>query len=1226
VSRPSAASLLLLVSLLAVAWAGTGQAATLERTLSFPSPEIGLAEGAATLSVADCPLVGLPGEPLLPARGLCVLLPQGEDVSAVRIDLGGATEIILDAPLQCAQQQYPLSWQGSYQRTLPDEQIYTSVEPFPAERAVLVTTEAFRGYRMAFIRVYPATYVGARSALAFASTIRVTLETQPSSQALTESVRMLRPGNQRDLARLEGIAGDVSEAQTYQARLAPQLLSSLVNGEDSYPYVIITNSTLKPVFENLRDLKDEQGYKTKIVLVSDISANYSGSDLQAKIRNFIIDAYQNWETEFVLLGGDNDIIPHRGLYADAGGTIDNDIAADLYYMGLDGNWNTDGDSHWGEPAEADLIPEVSCGRAAVGTTTEAGNFVNKMIKYERTPVVAQVHNALMAGELLWDDPTWGGDYKDEIKDGSSNYGYTTVGFPGTFSVSTLYDRDIYPYSWDKEDLIPLINGGNHIINHLGHSSTTYGLRMVNSDVDTRFTNNGVSNTYNIIYSQGCYAASFDNRTSDGTYTEDCIAEHFCFVANAAVAFVGNTRYGWGAHASTGGASQYYDRQFFDAIFGEGITQIGPADVDSRVDNIPFIDATSPGRWVYYELVVLGDPAMDIWTDSPDSLTAEYPATIYVGQNQVAVRVLGSGPIEGARVAIFTDSTYSCSYTNASGYAYIDPKALQTGQVSLAVSAHNFYAYEDEIDVVNAGQAFLILEDFPVDDDSAGGSSGNANGGIDAGETIESLVTLHNIGAVTATDVEAELSCDNQYVSLLDSTTSCPSIGPGGQEVAAEPFLFEVDPQTPDGEMLDFAIQMSCADTVVTGHVSFATMAPLLTVGDFSYYDSVVGNNNGCIEPGERFELNVIFVNYGSGDAEDVTLHVSSTDLYVTVFQDSSYLANVPSGSQGETSPSFVIGVSPGCPVFHQFNLSFSLDYGSGRQASASATLSVGGVLSDDMEAGAGPWTHQAVNEGFVDEWHLESYRNHTGGGAYSWKCGGAGSANYSDMSNGALVTPELCLGPDATLSFWHYMDAEIYSGNPPYAWDGGIVEISTDGGSSWNQITPEGGYPHLIYPNSASPFDSNTPCYAATSGWEQETFDLSLYTGAARIRFQFGSDGYVTEEGWYIDDVEVTADVAVVHIDPDDLEPVPAVFALRMEASNPVVSGLRVGFDVPRRSPVSIGLFDVTGRSVGTLVDSVMEPGRYSQQWDTGRLSPGVYFLRMTAPDFEKATKVVNLR
>jgi hypothetical protein len=37
------------------------------------------------------------------------------------------------------------------------------------------------------------------------------------------------------------------------------------------------------------------------------------------------------------------------------------------------------------------------------------------------------------------------------------------------------------------------------------------------------------------------------------------------------------------------------------------------------------------------------------------------------------------------------------------------------------------------------------------------------------------------------------------------------------------------------------------------------------------------------------------------------------------------------------------------------------------------------------------------------------------------------------------------------------MNAENHESNPAYAWDGGMVQMSLNGGA-WTQITPVGGY------------------------------------------------------------------------------------------------------------------------------------------------------------------------
>jgi bacillopeptidase F len=178
-------------------------------------------------------------------------------------------------------------------------------------------------------------------------------------------------------------------------------------------------------------------------------------------------------------------------------------------------------------------------------------------------------------------------------------------------------------------------------------------------------------------------------------------------------------------------------------------------------------------------------------------------------------------------------------------------------------------------------------------------------------------------------------------------------------------------------------------------------------------------------------------------------------------------------------------------------------------------------FSDNIENGAPGWTHTNVTPGYSDEWHISTQRNHTAGGTKSWKCGSTGSGDYSDYLDAGLKTPTIDLQPNSKLYFWHWMDAEVYSSN--VAWDGGILEISMNSGA-FEQITPTGGYPYTIYSNPDSPFEGGTPCFSGSHNWQQEEFDLTGYSGDAVIRFRFGTDGYVTQEGWYIDDVIIAQD------------------------------------------------------------------------------------------------------
>ncbi|MBP7568667.1 MAG: S8 family serine peptidase [Acidobacteria bacterium] len=173
--------------------------------------------------------------------------------------------------------------------------------------------------------------------------------------------------------------------------------------------------------------------------------------------------------------------------------------------------------------------------------------------------------------------------------------------------------------------------------------------------------------------------------------------------------------------------------------------------------------------------------------------------------------------------------------------------------------------------------------------------------------------------------------------------------------------------------------------------------------------------------------------------------------------------------------------------------------------------------AEDVESGTNGWSH----EGGADAWHVTTARAWSG--SHSWYQGDEAAATYANYMNASLVMPPLVLPPGAQLSFRHWADTELR--NSSVAWDGGIVEISTNGGAVFFQVTPVGGYPFVINGGWGSPFSSGIGCFAGSGGWTDSVFDLSAYGGReVTIRFRFGSDQQndYPPEGWFIDDVAVT--------------------------------------------------------------------------------------------------------
>jgi hypothetical protein len=167
-------------------------------------------------------------------------------------------------------------------------------------------------------------------------------------------------------------------------------------------------------------------------------------------------------------------------------------------------------------------------------------------------------------------------------------------------------------------------------------------------------------------------------------------------------------------------------------------------------------------------------------------------------------------------------------------------------------------------------------------------------------------------------------------------------------------------------------------------------------------------------------------------------------------------------------------------------------------------------FADDFEAGAGSWTHSGTG----DSWALSAARAHSGAQSFH-------ANDPSTTSDQRLVSPAVVLpatGSALTLQFWNWQTMESsFSG----CWDGGVVEISTDGGATWTQL------PTTVM--LTDPYDGPVTGLSSLDGWCGDPQDwlnsvvnIDAYAGqTVRFRFRLGSDSSVSREGWYIDDVKV---------------------------------------------------------------------------------------------------------
>ncbi|HLA79023.1 MAG TPA: hypothetical protein VJU18_15710 [Vicinamibacteria bacterium] len=174
------------------------------------------------------------------------------------------------------------------------------------------------------------------------------------------------------------------------------------------------------------------------------------------------------------------------------------------------------------------------------------------------------------------------------------------------------------------------------------------------------------------------------------------------------------------------------------------------------------------------------------------------------------------------------------------------------------------------------------------------------------------------------------------------------------------------------------------------------------------------------------------------------------------------------------------------------------------------------VYSQDFESGAGGWTHSGTG----DTWALSTANPHSGTQSFF-------AADPVTVSDQRLVSPAIVIpagNPPVTLKFWNWQHMETTSGG---CYDGGILEVSTDGGTIWTQV---GGASLLTDPYDgpvstccSNPIASlNAWCGNNPQPYLNSIVDIGSYAGqTVQFRFRLGSDNSVSRPGWHIDDVVV---------------------------------------------------------------------------------------------------------
>lgn len=552
------------------------------------------------------------------------------------------------------------------------------------------------GVSYLLLYVTPFLYDEPSGKLYFVSYIHIDFEGLPSGQRVT-------------ISSLPEILSTCQIADTFVDNQQPR------TDNDTIDYLIVTNNNLKSSFSALAQWKQRKCLRCKIVTKEEIDTLYPQyGNSCARIKAYIMDYASPTRKKWVLLGGDDSVVPSKVCSDD-----DFPFLSDFYYttdsIFSEVEWGTNED---GLVADCDLAsynPYVYLSRLPVRTAQQIQDYTCKLIDYEMG--VGVNNNMLLAGFLV--------KFRNEVKSDShmlneevydefvSNYWNGNLNY--------IYDTGT-SFRVNHNDSI-LISGENlknvmddclfNILHEISHGDSTYW----------KF-GNFAANHYNISHAQAqtnypgsvivtgaCLTNQFE--------AEPCLSESLLRNSNGgAVAYFGSSGLGVGGESYCSNGSTYipliysdqYDGHFLQNLY-LGIPSDSPyslAAIATEAKSTVYNEFHATDSLNYYQYLLvsintMGDPEMQIYTSTPKSfiVTNNFPhtptiPTVLFNPRTGYIKVTSTTDsckivvVNGDGTIHYRDNTQMAEFYNLSGLCKV------------TILRHNYKPYLVDIDLNNPG--------------------------------------------------------------------------------------------------------------------------------------------------------------------------------------------------------------------------------------------------------------------------------------------------------------------------------------------------------------------------------------------------------------------------------------------------------------------------------------------------------------------------------------------
>lgn len=220
----------------------------------------------------------------------------------------------------------------------------------------------------------------------------------------------------------------------------------------------------------------------------------------------------------------------------------------------------------------------------------------------------------------------------------------------------------------------------------------------------------------------------------------------------------------------------------------------------------------------------------------------------------------------------------------------------------------------------------------------------------------------------------------------------------------------------------------------------------------------------------------------------------------------------------DTLPSNVTYVSGGTYNATSRVVSFPVSFVSGGTQTFSFTVTVNNgtyfdtqtLLDEQVTSSTLPSTFTATST-TSNTWSVSTAQSQSAPNSFFTPNGAAASDQKLETTNAYAMGTGT-----SSLSFAHRYNSQA-------GFDGGVVEISTDNGTTWNDISNKitsGYYNSVLATGSSNPIAGRQAWSGNSASFVKSSINLSSYTNQnLKFRFRFGANSSTGGTGWYVDDI-----------------------------------------------------------------------------------------------------------